>query len=89
MAFLIRNLSVLAYAQGHTQWHYRERATLAEAQAQGHFNAAVDMMTAGDVIFVSAPDGGVMLYVTGTAGGVVSVQPMAATPVLPLPARAA
>ncbi|CAH2606471.1 conserved protein of unknown function (plasmid) [Rhodovastum atsumiense] len=89
MAFAIRNLSVLAYACGHTQWHFKSPAPLAEAMTQGHFNAASDMMAMGDVVFVSAPDGGAMLYVTSTAAGVVSVQPMVATPALQQMAKAA
>lgn len=81
MAFAIRNLSVLAYAQGFTLWHYRANvptlgATLvqpvsAEMVCQpGFFDDAADMLAQGDMLLVSTPDAGRLLFVTGTEGGV-------------------
>ena len=59
MDFAIRNLSVLAYAQGFTLWHYRApTAPLARATAAGFFSPAADMLAAGDMMLVSASDGG-------------------------------
>lgn len=78
--FAIRNLSVLAYAQGFTQWHYRGNRTvaaptrLAEMLAPGFFNSAVDMIAVGDHIHISALDGGGILSVAEASdarGGVV------------------
>ncbi len=71
MAFAIRNLSVLAYAQGFTLWHYKAAgAALAQAATDGFFDAAADMLAAGDMLMVSAADGGRVLFVTRAEDGV-------------------
>jgi hypothetical protein len=81
MAFAIRNLSVLAYAQGFTLWHYRASVpTLAgavvppalpeEVEAPGFFDGASDMLAVGDMVLVSTPTAGRLLFVTDTKGRV-------------------
>ena len=81
MSFAIRNLSVLAYAQGFTLWHYRanvptlgatlvQPASADEVGAAGFFDPAADMLAQGDMVLVSARDAGRVLFVTDTAGGV-------------------
>ncbi len=72
--FKIRNLSVLAYANGFTLWHYKAgKDTLHNASALGYFNDACDMMAVGDMIFVSACDGGgIRMVVTSEASGVIT-----------------
>lgn len=83
MAFAIRNLSVLAYAQGFTLWHYRANvptlgatlvppASVEEVAAAGFFDNASDMLAAGDMLLVSTPQAGRLLFVTGTAGAVTT-----------------
>jgi hypothetical protein len=73
MAFSIRNLSVLAYAQGFTLWHYKAgTAKLEQAATRGFFDNAADMIAPGDMIMISASDGGRMLFVAATAGGVAT-----------------
>ena len=73
MAFAIRNLSVLAYAQGFTLWHYKAgSASLDQAAASGFFDNAADMIAPGDMIMISATDGGRMLFVAATGGGVAT-----------------
>jgi hypothetical protein len=65
MPFAIRNLSVLAYAQGFTLWHYRAAGSaIAHTAAPGFFDSAADMIAAGDMLLVSAADGGRVLFVT-------------------------
>ena len=77
MAFAIRNLSVLAYAQGFTLWHYKAgTATLDQTSAAGFFDNASDMMAPGDMIMVSAADGGRIVFVPATADS-VAVAPLA------------
>jgi hypothetical protein len=84
MAFAIRNLSVLAYAQGFTLWHYRANlptlgatvvapASAEEISTPGFFDPAGDMLAQGDMLLVSASDCGRLLFVTGTEGGVRTV----------------
>ncbi len=73
MPFAIRNLSVLAYAQGFTLWHYRAAASpLARVGEHGFFDDAAEMFAAGDMVLVSAADGGRVLFVTTTMGGVAT-----------------
>jgi hypothetical protein len=73
MDFAIRNLSVLAYAQGFTLWHYRAGAVPLERVAgSGFFDAAADMFAAGDMVMVSAATGGRVLFVTATDPAVVT-----------------
>jgi hypothetical protein len=65
MAFAIRNLSVLAYANGFTLWHYKSGKDKLEAVSGGNYLAhASDMLTAGDMIMTTAADGARMLCVT-------------------------
>ena len=64
MAGTIRNLHVLAYAQGFTLWVYRARDhSLAEFTAPGYFNSVGDVLATGDMINASARDGGSVLWV--------------------------
>jgi hypothetical protein len=71
--FAIRNLSVLAYAAGFTLWHYRAGAAgLNQAAHPGFFNDAADMFAAGDMVLVSAKDGGRVLFVTDTKDSITT-----------------
>lgn len=73
MSFAVRNLSVLAYAQGFTLWHYRGgAASLADLALPGFFDQAQDMLAPGDHIHVSCADGGALLLVSKTRLGVVA-----------------
>ncbi|WP_284944182.1 hypothetical protein [Acidisoma cladoniae] len=59
MAFVLRDLCVLAYANGFTLWHYSAREDPLDAvSGQGFFSDAGDMLTTGDMIMISAHDGG-------------------------------
>jgi len=70
--FTVRNLSVLAYAQGFTLWHYRAPASdLREISAPGFFNGARDMFAAGDMLLISARDGGSVAFVAACTPGLV------------------
>jgi hypothetical protein len=73
MSFAIRNLSVLAYAQGFTLWHYKMGAVLlGEAGLPGYFDSAADMMAAGDMVMISGPAGGKVLVVGHGQGTIVT-----------------
>jgi hypothetical protein len=70
MPFAVRNLSVLAYAQGFTLWHYKARTRpLGEVASRGFFDAAADMFAAGDMVMVSAADGGRVMFVAAASEG--------------------
>ena len=62
--FALRNLSVLAYANGFTLWHYRGTDISLDAiAARGFFADAADLLSAGDLMMVSGRDGARILCV--------------------------
>ena len=71
MAFTIRNLSVLAYANGFTLWHYKsasdERSKLT---GKNFFAEASDMLTDGDLMIANTATGPVLMAVMASAGQV-------------------
>jgi len=76
MAFALRNLSVLAYANGFTLWHYKsEKDALAQASAQGYFADAADLLAPGDMVMLSATEGGKIATIAG-AGKAISLSPL-------------
>jgi hypothetical protein len=52
MAFLARELSVLAYANGFTLWHYRTSAD--DLLTPGYFDSAQELLREGDQIIANA-----------------------------------
>jgi hypothetical protein len=77
MAFAIRNLSVLAYANGFTLWHYRAgRDPLTQVQTTDFFADAADMLVDGDMMMVSAEEGGRILSVATGNGGEIATSPV-------------
>jgi hypothetical protein len=76
MVFSVRELSVLAYANGFTLWHYKAGAGgLTHVAEPGFFDPAADLLASGDMVLVSSPAGGRMMCVAmGTSG--VTVAPL-------------
>ncbi|MBR4624284.1 MAG: hypothetical protein IKP35_00130 [Alphaproteobacteria bacterium] len=72
MAFQNKNLSVIAYANGFTLWHYKESATLATIIASGYFSSVKTLMNTGDIILINGSDGATIKAIT-VAEGVVTV----------------
>ena len=57
MAFQNKNLSVIAYANGFTLWHYScGTETLSTITANGYFNNVKTLMNIGDIIIINASD---------------------------------
>ena len=57
MAFQNKNLSVIAYANGFTLWHYASTSeTIATITATGYFNDVKTLMNIGDVVIINASD---------------------------------
>ncbi len=78
MAFAIRNLSVLAYANGFTLWHYKAGKERLDTAARANFFAdAADMLAVGDLIMTCAADGARILCVTLSDIETVSTAPLA------------
>ena len=77
MAFAIRNLSVLAYANGFTLWHYKSgKDRLDQVQKTDFFADAADMLAEGDMMMISAPDGGRIITVAAGTAGEVATAPL-------------
>ena len=72
MAFQNKNLSVIAYANDFTLWHYKESATLATITASGYFSSLKNLMNTGDMILINGSNGSAIKVVTVT-DGVVTV----------------
>ena len=86
MAYSPRNLSVLAYANGFTLWHYTTIDTAATTDSTGYFNTAADMLRVGDLILANvdtagAPGAGIFLVNSNNAGvvDVANLTPFGAT----------
>ena len=82
MAFQSKDLSVLAYANGFTLWHYTSVDTAATIDTAGYFNTATDMVRIGDMVMANTdtdgtPGSGIYL-VNANAAGVVDVADMTA-----------
>jgi hypothetical protein len=70
MAFVLRNLSVLAYANGFTLWHYRSAEDAPTAlDKPGYFAEAGDLLASGDIVMVSGQHGARIASVTQAANG--------------------
>jgi hypothetical protein len=82
MAFQARNLSVLAYANGFTLWHYTTVDAAAVVDTAGYFDAAAEMLRMGDIVIANVdidgtPAAGLFL-VKSNAAGVVDAADMTA-----------
>lgn len=80
MAFSSKNLSVLAYANGFTLWHYTTVDLATDVDTSGYFNDATDIVRVGDMILTNAdtdgtPASGIFL-INANAAGVVDVADM-------------
>ncbi|MDO8608501.1 MAG: hypothetical protein Q7R40_18370 [Phaeospirillum sp.] len=80
MAYQSKDLSVLAYANGFTLWHYATADSATTVDTSGYFNAASIMLRTGDIIVANVDTAGVlqggMFLVSTNAGGVVDINDM-------------
>ena len=80
MAFKSQDLSVIAYANGFTLWHYSTIDLASGIDTNGYFNSASDMLRIGDVIFANTDTDGSpatgILNVSANNLGVVDVADM-------------
>lgn len=65
MAFVQKNLSVLAYANGFTLWHYVTPDKVAAVRVPGYFDRANDLLRKADMILLNAGDVSGTLVVSG------------------------
>jgi hypothetical protein len=82
MAYQSKDLSVLAYANGFTLWHYTTADAAADVDTAGYFDEAAGMLRVGDMILANVdsagtPGAGIFL-VSANAGGSVDVDDITA-----------
>lgn len=67
MAFQNRNLSVIAYANGFTLWHYKSDESLSEITKADYFAPIWTLCAVGDIIIINADDSTCMrkIYLVG------------------------
>ncbi len=77
MAFKASDLSVLAYANNFTLWHYISTDTVVAIEDSGYFDKASDMLRQNDLLIVNADTADtpetVFYIVTDNTDGAVSV----------------
>lgn len=56
MAFQNKNLSVIAYANGFTLWHYASTDKMTAIATSGYFDSVKTLMNVGDIIIINASD---------------------------------
>ncbi|MDF1748528.1 MAG: hypothetical protein P1V34_06610 [Alphaproteobacteria bacterium] len=82
MAYKSRDLSVIAYANGFTLWHYTTTDAAASVDTAGYFNEAADMLRVGDMILANTDTDGTLssgiLHVSSNTGSVVDVDDLTA-----------
>ncbi len=72
MAFQNKNLSVIAYANGFTLWHYAALAeTMTTITTSGYFNDVKTLMNPGDLVIINASDK-TGIRTIGTASGSIT-----------------
>ena len=73
MAFHNKNLSVIAYANGFTLWHYAAGETKAVIAAAGYFNSIKTLMNVGDIVIINGSDGTALRAISATGANVSTV----------------
>ena len=75
MAFIASDLSVLAYANSFTLWHFTTDDSSIEGA--GYFNSAADMLNENDLIIANIDTDGTpattFYVVSGVSGGTVTI----------------
>ena len=82
MALNLQNLSVLAYANGFTLWHYRTELEAAELCADESLDPASDLIRPGDLIIASGGRAASadLLVVNVITGGGIAARPFGSDP---------
>lgn len=77
MKFKNPNLSVIAYANGWTMWHYVDKdATLEELTVPGFFNPVWHLSATGDIIYLNAKDGTTQRVFNLSANKNITLEPL-------------
>lgn len=72
MVFSLRNLSVLAYANGFTLWHYKAGTkAFSLIGLKGFFADAADLLAEGDMVMLTGAEGGTIATISGQGRQIV------------------
>ncbi len=80
MAYNKSNLSVIAYANGFSLWHYTTTDTAADVDTAGYFNDAAGQVRVGDIIVGNVDTDGTpqagLFRINANDGAIVDVDDM-------------
>lgn len=76
MAFMNRNLSVIAYANGFTLWHYTTGDEIKEVEDLSYFTKVWTLMNTGDIIIINCADGAHFRQIIGIHNELVELGKM-------------
>lgn len=76
MAFMNRNLSVIAYANGFTLWHYTTEDEIKEVEDPSYFTKVWTLMNTGDIIIINCADGAHFRQIIGIHNELVDLGKM-------------
>ncbi len=74
------NLSVLAYANGFTLWHYKDTSSLATITASTFFTSVSNILNVGDMILINAGadcTSTVIAFITAVSSSAVTLSTIA------------
>ena len=70
--FLNRDMSVIAYANGFTLWHYKNNNdSVDQIDWAGYFDKIQTLMNTGDIVIINAKDGTAVRVVTEMSPSVI------------------
>lgn len=70
--FLNKNMSVVAYANGFTLWHYKStQDSLEQIEWAGYFDKIVTLMAIGDIVIINGKDSTEICAVTELSPSVI------------------
>lgn len=72
MSFQNKNLSVIAYANGFTLWHYAASESVSAITATGYFNPVHTLMNIGDIVIINGSDNTALKKINITAQNVTT-----------------
>jgi len=72
MSFQNKNLSVIAYANGFTLWHYAATETVSAIVATGYFNPVRTLMNVGDIMIINGSDNTAIRKINQTTANVTT-----------------
>lgn len=73
MSYQANNLSILAYANNFTLWHYTTKDKFQDVCDAGYFNKAFEMVRVGDMIIVNTANTNTVVWVVLSDGENVKV----------------